>query len=473
MFGKTLLRRVVTALCGVMVAAECALSAAAYSFTPVKGRNDNDELVALELYSDSALMINMDTGETLVDIKSDKQRVPASLTKIMTGVVLLDEFGGDKAAMEAVKYTADNEVFADLEGYSYSNADIYYGESVNCYDLFVALMLPSACDAANMIAVGMSGSIDKFCDRMNEKAAALGMNDTHFSNAHGLSGDNNYTTCRDLAKLCTYAIDTYPLFREVVEMDSAVLTATDFHPLENGYWYVSNTNYLVDPNSQYYYSSCMGIKTGTLESAGRCLASYTVSEGRRYLIVTMGAPIDKQESDYAKAEEDPNSLFANDTVYYNMVDHINLYNWAFGYLEDRELVDENSELREAKVEYGENGRDYVTLRPQYSMRATFPVYTKEEEITREIEVYDNVIAPVKKGDELGRLRLTYAGEQIADIPLVATESIERSQTKAVKKVAASFLHSKPYKIVLAISIIAVVGYIVTYIVVMQNKYMKK
>ena len=172
--GRTLLRRVASVLCGVVVAAECAVSAAAYSFTPVKGRNENDELVKLELYSDSALVVDMDTGQAVVDIKSDKQRVPASLTKIMTGGGLLGEFGGDKAAMEAVKYTADDRVFADLEGYSYSNADIYYGETVNCYDLFVALMLPSACDAANMIAVGMCGSINKFCERMNKKAADLG-----------------------------------------------------------------------------------------------------------------------------------------------------------------------------------------------------------------------------------------------------------------------------------------------------------
>lgn len=472
-FGSKLLRRCIAGLCAGVTALGCTISAAAYSFSPIKGIGENDVLLDLDLYSDSALVMNMDTGEIVLDIKGDKQRTPASLTKIMTGVVLLDEFGGDKTAMQSVKYTASYEAFEDIDGMAYSNANIFVGESLNCYDLFVALMLPSACEAANMIAIGVSGSVDKFVERMNEKAAALGMNDTHFGNSHGFFADNNYTTCRDLAKLCMYAIDTYPLFREVVSMPSAQLAEDDHSYDDVGGWYVTNTNLMLDQNSQYYYQSCLGIKTGTLDRAGRCLASYAVYDGKRYLIITMGAPMEKQTSDYARAVDDPDSVFMNDVVYYNFIDHINLYNWAFRYLEDRELVDNNSEIREAKVEYGDKGRDYVTLKPEHGLRSVFPTYIKEEEITREVTVYDNIIAPVRKGDVLGRLTLTFEGEQIADIPLVATEDIERSQSKAIKKVAKSFLKSKPYKIVLALCIFGVLAYIVIYIIVIQNKYMKK
>ena len=470
---KRILRKITAAVCAGVIAVGCmaGVTASAFNFEPVKGVDDEGNYIGLDLYSDSAYMLNMDTGDVIIDVKSDKQRVPASLTKIMTAIVLLDEFDGDKHAMEAVKYSAPPEYFDGLWEMGASIADIYPDEEVNCYDLLAALLIPSACDAANVIAYGMCGSIDKFCDKMNETAARIGMKDSHFSCAHGLSGDNNYSTCRDIAKACMYAIEEYDIFRELVGMSYYYMTPTSVHTDDD--WRVNSTNEMLDATSGYYYSYCCGIKTGTLESAGRCLATYAVLDGSRYMIVTMGAPIEKLEKDYQKGYENPDSVFAYDTVYYNMVDHINLYNWAFGYLRDRDIVDPNSEVREARVEYGDKGRDYVTLKPQSGCRATFPVYVKEEDISREITVYDNVIAPVYKGDELGRIKVSYDGIQIADIPLIATESVARSKSGELKAVAKSFPKSKAYKTVAGLCFFGIVAYTVGYILWIQNKYMKK
>ena len=448
------------------------LTASAFNFTPVKGRDGDGNLIKLDLYSDSAYMINMDTGDVIVDVKSTKQRVPASLTKIMTAIVLLDEFDGDKDDMEAKTYSAPQEMFDELWNWDgASRAYIEPEEKVNCYDLLCALMIPSGCDAANVIAYGMCGSIDAFCDRMNETAARIGMKDSHFSCAHGLSSDNNYSTCQDIAKACMYAINNYDVFREVVGMSTYYMTPTEQHPDDD--WYLQTTNEMLNAYSGYYYSTCMGIKTGTLDTAGRCLASYAVSNGRRYLTVTMGAPLEKQEKDIQKGWDNPDSVFAYDEVYYNFVDHMNLYNWAFVYLEDREIVDPSSEVQEAKVEFGDKGRDYVTLTPQSGCRVTFPIYIEEKDIVRDITVYDNVVAPVRKGDELGRIKVSFEGEQIADIPLIATGSVSRSRAKELKAIAKSFPKSRAYKVVLALCIFGILVYTVIYVLWVQNKYMKK
>ncbi len=446
-----------------------ALRADALDFQPITGFDEDGEPKELTLRSESVYMFNMDTNDVLIDIDSDKQRVPASLTKIMTAIVLLDEFDGDEELLKSTRYSAGSEAFDELYGTGASTADIQPFEELSCYDLLCALMLPSACEAANIIAIGMCGSIDRFVEKMNEKAKELKMNDSHFSNAHGLSGDNNYTTCADIAKMCVYALDTYPVFAEIVSMYDYTLPPTDFHPDGT---YIYNTNSMLCESSLYYYNGCMGIKTGTLDLAGRCLASYAVSEEGRYMIVSMGAPLDKLEEDIAKGEENPDSVYADDVVYYNFIDHINLYEWAYDWIEETSFVDPASELREAKVEFGADGVDYVTLKPQEGFSRLWPTYIKTDEVKREIEVCDNVIAPVYAGDQLGRITLTYQGETLAEIPLVATNSVNRSKTAEKAEIAKAYPKSNEFKWAVIIIIVFAVSFVSIHIIRIQKKYKK-
>ncbi len=445
------------------------ISASALEFTPISGFDENNDPIPLTLRSESIYMLNMDTGDVVVDIEGEKQRVPASLTKIMTAVVLLDEFDGDEQALKSTMYSAGSEAFDELYGTGASTADIQPYEEVSCYDLLVALMLPSACEAANIIAVSMCGSIDAFVDKMNDKAAELEMNDTHYSNAHGLSGDNNYTTCADIAKLCMYALDTYPLFADIVSMYDYTLPPTDFHPDGT---YIYNTNSMLCETSRYYYYGCKGIKTGTLDIAGRCLASYIESDRGRYMIVSMGAPMEKLDEDIAKGENDPDSVYAEDIVYYNFIDHINLYEWAYDDLTEVSFIDPSSEVREAKVEFGEDGVDYVTLKPKNGFSRLWATYIPVEDVEQEIEVYDNVVAPVYEGDTLGKITLTYNGENIAEIPLVATKTIGRSKTAEKAAVAKAFPKSPEFKIAAAVIILFTLIFIAVHIARIQHRYRK-
>ena len=442
--------------------------ASAFQYTPTAGIDENGKPIPLELYSESVYMINLETGEELVSIDSERARVPASLTKVMTAVVLLEEFEDNFEEMKTTYVSAGSEVFDELYGTGASTADIRPHEKVSYYDLLAALLIPSACEAANIIAINIAGSINEFCDMMNEKAEELKMKDTHFSNAHGLFANKNYTSCKDMAVLCQYALDNFPYFREIVSMSSYEMEATNYHSSGS---VLANTNFMLRSTSKYYYSYAKGIKTGTLDSAGRCLASYATYDGVTYLIVSMGAPMQKQEKDYEKGAENPNSVFADDVVYYNIVDHINLYEWAFDTLVTTDFVNTSSEVAEAEVEFGKNA-NYVTLKPAEGYSRLWPNNVSVEEVKQVITVADNVVAPIEEGDTLGKMELVYNGEVLTAIDLVATSDVEQATFKAKLLIAASFFKSVEFFIALAIILAIIIIYSIIYAVKVQKKYMK-
>ena len=379
----------------------------------------------VDLYSEAAYMVNLDTGEVVVSINASEERVPASLTKIMTCVVILDMFKDDLDALETTKASGGIDAFEELWGTNCSTADIQMNEEVTYIDLLHALMIPSACEAANILAINSAGSISAFVKLMNAKAVELGMTNTHFSNTHGLFPEDNYTSCEDIAKLCEYAIETYPLFCEIVSKPNYQMAATSDHP--DGTTIV-NTNKMLQVGSEYYYSYAKGIKTGFLDEAGRCLASYAEMDGMTYLIVTMGAPSEDSEGN---------------SVMYNCIDHAALYKWAFSQLEFTEVLSSESEITDIDVELGD-GRTTVNLRPAKTYECLWPkAQTVSESDSEEIAAYkesiekitdirkkislnENVVAPVKEGDVLGQVELTYEGQTLAVIDLVATSSVERS-----------------------------------------------
>lgn len=444
-----------------------AMGAQAFSFTPVVYDDDGNEK-NLSLYSESVYMINLDTDEAIVDINSEEERPPASLTKIMTAVVMLDYYKGDEELMKKTYLSAGTEAFDELYGTGASTADIQPNEKVSAYDLLCALMIPSACEASNIIAINLGGSIDKFADMMNEKAEELGMNNSSFSNAHGLFTQNNYSSCKDIAILCKYALESYPVFKEVVAMPSYEMESTKYHSDGTD---ISNTNLMLNQGSDYYYSYCKGIKTGSLDSAGRCLASYAVNDGVSYLTVTMGAPMEKTAEDEQKGINDPDSIYGADTVYYNLLDHIHLYNWAYTMLKSTDFINANSEVRDVDVAYGSNC-DYANLKPANGFTRMWPANISTDEVEKRITVKENIVAPIEEGDVLGKMELVYQGEVIADIDLVSTTRVQRSKVKEETKIIGSYFTSTTFRITLFVIILGILIYAAVHFVRAQRKYLK-
>ena len=456
-------------MCAVMVLCTgiCPV-AEALCFTPAV-YDEQGQLKEVRLYSKSVYMVNLDTGEAIVDINSQAELSPASLTKLMTAVVLLDELGGDEYTLRSTMMSAGTEVFDELYDTGASTADIQPNEKVSAYDLLAALMIQSACEASNIIAVNVGGSVPRFVDMMNEKAAELKLKHTHFSNAHGLFTQQNFSSAYDIAEICRYAINNYPVFKDIVGMATYTMAPTEQHPDGT---YLINTDYMINENSKYYYSYCRGIKTGTTEAAGRCFASFATCDATTYLTVTMGAPMEKLPEDVKKGEQNEESVFADDEVMYNFIDHINLYEWAFNMLEQKDFINESSEVRDVKVGYGRK-LDYANLKPAGGYSRMWPVNVPVEDVEKVITVKDNIVAPIEKGDVLGQMELIYEGETLAKIDLVSTTDVERSPFKSKMKVVKSYFKSKLFKVT-AIIVAGGIGiYCVIYFLMMQRKYLRR
>ena len=177
-------------ICAVMLISLMTVYASAFTFSP------SDDL---KIYSDAVYLVNMDTGEAVFQKNADKQLVPASLTKIMTAAILLEQFKDDITAISTTYVSGTSACFDELYMTGCSTADIQIGEKVSYKDLLYALMLRSACEAANIIAYNVAGSLEGFVKMMNDKAAELGCTNTHFTNPHGLFWENHYTTAHDMA----------------------------------------------------------------------------------------------------------------------------------------------------------------------------------------------------------------------------------------------------------------------------------
>ena len=444
------------------------LSASAIIFTPTNGKDENGNLVPVYFYSQSIYMINTVTGEPIVDINGSEKLSPGYLTQLMTCALVLDKFSGNEKKLRDTHISADSEAFDELYETGAPTADIRPGEEVSYYDLLSAMILCSSCEAANIIAVNMADSIFDFTTKMNAKAKELGMTDTNFASPHGFFVMQNYSTAKDMCVLCRYLVNNYPVFKDIARQEYLQLEATDYHSEGTN---IYNNNYMVTSYSDYYYSFADGMKSSVQDGSGRSLATYASYEGNNYLAVSLNAPIEKTASDVKKGEQDPDSIYGQDYVYYSMLDHKALYDWAFYSIVSTDFINPNSEITDAKVEYGDEA-DYVNLKPAGGCSMLWPVGIPITEVSQKVTVFDNIIAPVEKGDVLGKMELIYQGEVLSSIDLIATSGVKRSKTAAELKIASAFYRSSEFKWAIFMIIMVFTVYSVVFFIFQQLKYLK-
>ena len=226
------------------------------------------------------LLEDVTSGDILIAKKADERIFPASTTKIMTALLLIEN------ESDLSKTVTVGDELDTLEKDS-SVMGLKKGEVISYKDLLYGLMLPSGGDAASTVAVHIGGSIAGFADMMNQKAAALGMTGTHFTNPHGLQDSNHYSTASDLAKMTIAALN-YPIFRTVVSTPTYKTASTNKHP--NGLS-LANTNKLISTttaNKKYNYQYAIGVKTGFTNEAHGCLVAAAEKDGRMFVAVMMG-----------------------------------------------------------------------------------------------------------------------------------------------------------------------------------------
>lgn len=403
--------------------------------------------------SEGAYMINLDTGDVIIDKNSDAKMYPASTTKIMTAIVTI-EYLVDHNIDLTTAVKAPSVIYDEFYGDDVSNADIWAGENVRYIDLLYAMMLRSACEAASILAYHVGGeSVSSFVEMMNAKAKALGCENTHFTNPHGLFNADQYTTAKDLATIARYAYDL-PRFMDFCGVYTYEMPATNVHGEPR---IIAHTNMLMNKNSEYYYEYAKGMKTGTIDEAGRCLVSTASKDGFRYLTATLKAPM--YDADGNKLEKQ-----------LSFVDHKALYEWAFSTFDFVNIISMEEDVMEVKVEQGKD-KDFVKLRPSENKYALLPKTLDKDTIQRiKPEILD-LIAPVVKGTELGFMELRLSGETIATVALVTAEDVELSKIALYMNKAQEMINTSWFKA----AVIMLAGLLVIYIAAraMQNSRKKR
>ncbi len=380
------------------------------------------------LYSDSAIVLNLDCDTIIHEKNADKKQMPGPLVNIMTAVVCIEN-----CPDLAKEITIEEDVYSYLYNTEYPDdlryGNILDGDVLTYNDLLYAMMLTSSVEAAETIAYHIGGEdVSVFVEMMNKKAAELGMDSTKFTNATGMYNAEQYTTARDMMILTQYALNKSH-FEDICATYIYTPSVPNFdrHPIEEK-WRWFNSNIMMDEeNENYFYRGTKGIKTGNLELGGRNIVAMAGRDGHNYLVIGMRAPIN---------DEDGN------TAFYHLDDAKQMFSWAFGHFAYQVVLAETAELGELPVDLAD-GSSYVLARPAEEISLLWHDEVDLALISRDnITWYNKKLqAPVKKGDALGRVTLEYSGEKLADVELIAVSDVERSTLKYNTYAAKKFLKS--------------------------------
>ena len=404
-------------------------------------------VVDYDVTCDAVYMVNLDTDMVVYEKNADKQKYPASMTKLVTCMIALEYYSAP--ASENVTISRDvmkNETLLS-EGV-WSTSALKEGERIDLETLLYCAMLPSDNYAALAIAYFVSekkgdGTLLWFIDRMNEKARELGCTNTQFMNPHGLFHSSHYTTAHDMFLLAKHAMQV-PGFDDIVSTPVYLRGPTnknDFADTNNRYR-LENTNMMLSTAYEYYYQYVKGIKTGFIKAAGHTLASYATRNGYSYITILM--------DDGATKNSDKN---------YCMIDARALYQWAFTSLELKELVSAASPVATVNIDLAWSV-DTLDLYPAESFTTLTLNNVESSSIMVKKNIPDTLTAPIQKGTVLGTADLIYGSEVVGTIELVAAETVERSELLYILSLGTNLFSSPIFIAVIAIVVLGLVGYAV-------------
>ncbi len=376
--------------------------------------------------AEAVVLYNVDTDTVVYEKNAHEERAAASLTKMMTGL-LLAESGEDLSQTFTIPEGLAAE-FDRIQAENGSDADLKIGETVTLESLLYACLLPSGNDAASAIAYYLgNGDMQAFFDKMNARAAELGCENTNFTCAHGLYGleYGNHSTAWDMF-LIARAFRENDLLMEVVTQTGYWMPLTNLHtepksadaPAGTAY-YVGTTNVMQLPDQALYRPYIRGIKTGFTDEAGRCFASSAESGGMTWLMVVMGAPIQ----------------LAEDGFNYAFHTTADLYDWALVNFWPVELPNTETPVASVPVKWcaeSETVSLYAASTLTTLQCADSAVEVVAEELPQTLE------APVEAGQEAGRAAVYVDGERVGTVELVTGSACRRSGWLYYKEQLAPF-----------------------------------
>lgn len=376
MFKNTIFRRMTALVLTLALAAAAALPGLAVYPMPIQTASETE----------AVYLFNADTGKTILNQNADQQQYVASLTKLMTALLLLES--GKDLNGEVTVPTALTQEFRDIQNANGTTMGLRIGETVRRIDLLYGLLVASANDAASVIASDVSGGdLTVFVAQMNARAKELGCTDTTFSCVHGLYDYGNVSTAEDLAKIATacYANETY---MQAANTLTYTLPATNLHQNERT---IKSTNLMLDPEYAYHRDYVRGMKTGFTTLAGRCFVTFAQQDGHTYGLVVLGS--------------DMNNIYR---------ECAEILDWAFSSFSDRQLVDTETVLTTISLTKCRT-EEAVEL---YAASGLSGYGHADDEVTFEFSVPESTSATVKEGAVLGTATVYLDGYEMGTVDLV-------------------------------------------------------
>ena len=375
MFQNRFFRRAAALVLTLALAAAAALPGLAAYPMPIQTARETE----------AVYLFNADTGKTILAQNADQQQYVASLTKMMTALLLLES--GKDLNGEVTVPTAMTQEFKDIQNANGMTAGLRIGETVRRIDLLYALLVSSANDAASVIAYDVGGSVLDFVRQMNARAAELGCTGTNFTCAHGLFDYGNVSTAEDMARIAAECYKN-PTFVQVSGTAAYTMPATNLHQNERT---INSTNPLTDTGSEFYRSYIKCVKGGFTTLAGRCAVAFAEQGGHTYGLVI---------------------LHADNASLYTECDQ--LLDWAFESFSDRPLVDTQTELTTVDL-------TKCRAQPTAALYAAAPVSGyghADDVVSYAFDLPESIPATVKNGQKVGTATVYLDGYEVGTVDLV-------------------------------------------------------
>lgn len=402
-----------------------------------------------DIQAKAALLVDANTGNIVYAKNEHQELYPASLTKIMTALLVLEAVDSGKLSLDQQLTASDSITDLDADG---SSAGIKVGEVMTVEQLLYCMLVVSANEACVILAEAVSGDVDTFVDAMNEKAKALGCENTHFVNPTGLHDSQHYTSAWDLY-LITQEAMKHEDFMRICDTGDITLPATNLSEARS----LHSTNYLISVwrSRGYYNTDAHGVKTGSTDAAGHCLVSSASKGSLSFISVMLGC--------------EQLHLEGNEIRTMSFYETNRLFDWAFNNFAYQTVLTSDEILKEVAVSLSKI--DHVTVHPAEDVEVLLPKGLAAEDLERTITLKsDPVEAPISAGDVLGTVTLSYDGTDYATVDLLALNDVEASRILTFWRDVKAFFSQTAVKVVGIILLAAVVALLVWKLVFGRRRY---
>lgn len=407
--------------------------AAPFSAQAVDLNNDEGMYeVTDEVYADAYMLVNLDDENypVIAQKNKDKKKYPASLTKIATTMVVLNNVEDLQATTTVSKAALDV-----LTGTGAQVAGLKEGETLTIEQLLYLTMVYSACDACTVLAEYVSGTIPEFVKLMNNWVLSIGCENTHFVNCDGLHDEDHYTTVADVERMTLEALKNETFTKISTTQQYTYNDKTFIH-----------TNFMTDKaHVTYYYEYAEGIKTGSTTEAGYCVVTKASKNGYNYLAIVMDSPKQKLDGIETKC---------------SFIDGKTLFEWAFNSLKYTMVLRENDVVAEVPVVNGKDA-DTVQLVAEKDVNTLVPVSLDASAVMiKPVDMPESLDAPVTKGEKICTAEIIYGGKVLAVVNLVAAQEVELSTFLQVWNGFKGFFGRPIVLLILVVLIVLVLVYII-------------